>query len=94
MSCSLEPLLDSVKVARILGVEPDTLAAWRRKGYGPRWYRIGKKIRYSESDLRAWMGAQASPGPHRSECHRQAELRERIRNLPDIAGPVLGARRD
>lgn len=46
-------------MARLLGVEVETLAAWRRRGYGPRWYRIGKKVRYTESDLREWMNAQA-----------------------------------
>jgi hypothetical protein len=49
-------------VARHLGVEVETLGAWRRRGYGPRWYRIGKKIRYAESDLSAWMDAQALSG--------------------------------
>ncbi len=60
MASLIEPLLEPVRVARILGVESETLGAWRRKGYGPRWYRIGKKIKYSEADLRAWMSAQAS----------------------------------
>ena len=60
MDC-LEPLLDSGMVARILGVEVATLAVWRRRGYGPRWYRIGKKVKYTEPDLRLWMDAQASP---------------------------------
>ena len=59
MSYSLEPLLDSTRVARLLGVEVTTLAAWRRRDYGPRWYRIGKKVRYTETDLRAWMNTQA-----------------------------------
>jgi hypothetical protein len=58
---SLDPLLEPSRVALILGVEVETLATWRRKKYGPRWYRIGKKIRYSEADLRAWMNAQAHP---------------------------------
>ena len=58
MSCLLDPLLDSNRVARLLGVEVATLAAWRRRGYGPRWYRIGKKIKYTEPDLRAWMAGQ------------------------------------
>lgn len=60
MDC-LEPLLDPGRVARLLGVEVDTLGAWRRKGYGPRWYKIGKKIKYAESDLRTWMHAQTGP---------------------------------
>ncbi|MGA2186780.1 MAG: helix-turn-helix domain-containing protein [Bryobacteraceae bacterium] len=62
MSCLLEPLLETAKVARLLGVEVETLGAWRRRGYGPCWYRIGKKIKYAESDLRARMSAQASAG--------------------------------
>ena len=62
MSCLLEPLLEPAKVARLLGVEVETMGVWRRKGYGPRWYRIGKKIRYAEPDLRAWMNAQAGSG--------------------------------
>jgi hypothetical protein len=60
MSCLLQPLLDPVRVARLLGVEAETLGAWRRRGYGPRWYRIGKKIKYAEPDLRTWMSAQVS----------------------------------
>jgi len=55
----LEPLLDQVRVANLLGIEVETLGAWRRRGYGPRWYRIGKKIRYAAADIRDWMSAQA-----------------------------------
>lgn len=63
MSCLLEPLQEPAKVApRLLGVEVETLGVWRRKDYGPRWYSIGKKIRYAEPDLRAWMKAQAGSG--------------------------------
>ena len=61
-SSLLQPLLDSNKVARLLGVEVETLGAWRRKGYGPLWYRIGKNVRYTETDLRNWMIAQAQRG--------------------------------
>lgn len=55
---SFQELLDPGKVARLLGVETETLGAWRRKGYGPRWYRIGRKIKYAEADLRDWINAQ------------------------------------
>jgi len=61
-SSLLQPLLDSNKVARLLGVEVETLGAWRRKGYGPRWYRVGKNVRYTETDLRVWMNGQAQRG--------------------------------
>jgi predicted site-specific integrase-resolvase len=59
MSCLTERLMDSATVARGLGIEIATLAAWRRKGYGPNWYRIGKKIKYAEADIRSWMKSQA-----------------------------------
>ena len=60
MKClTLEPMFSPDQVARSLGVEVETLGAWRRRGYGPGWYRIGKKIKYTESELRAWMNTQA-----------------------------------
>jgi hypothetical protein len=62
MSSLLQPLLDSNKVARVLGIEVETLGSWRRKGYGPPWYRTGKNVRYTETDLRIWMKAQARCG--------------------------------
>ena len=72
MSCLTESLLDSARVARLLGVEAETLGAWRRRGYGPRWYRIGKKVKYTERDVNIWMEAQAhfsitDPGAVREE---------------------------
>jgi hypothetical protein len=80
----LAPLLEPAKVARLLGVEVETLGAWRRKGYGPRWYRIGKKIRYAELDLRVWMNAQvgsrAAADPGREQL--RASLRERSHGHP------------
>jgi predicted DNA-binding transcriptional regulator AlpA len=62
MECLIEPLLEATRVARLLGVEVETLGIWRKRGYGPRWYRIGKSIRYAEAELRAWMSAQICSG--------------------------------
>jgi hypothetical protein len=74
----LQPLLDSNRVARLLGVEVETLGAWRRKGYGPRWYRIGKNVRYAETDLRVWMNTQVQRGvstsADSSEIGRAADI--------------------
>jgi hypothetical protein len=60
MSCLTEPLLEPRRVARLLGVEVETLGVWRRRGYGPHWYRIGREIRYAEQDLQIWMSERAS----------------------------------
>lgn len=48
-------------VARLIGVEPSTLAAWRRRGVGPPWYRIeGHLVRYDRTRVIAWVERQAS----------------------------------
>jgi hypothetical protein len=60
MSSVIEPLVDPVRVARLLGIEVETLGVWRRRGFGPPWYRIGKKVKYSLPDVQTWMAAQAS----------------------------------
>jgi hypothetical protein len=61
MDSLIDPLLPSTRVARLLGIEVETLGTWRRRGYGPQWYKIGKKIQYSEIDLRSWMLGQVHP---------------------------------
>ena len=44
--------------ANFVGAKASTLRAWRVKGRGPRYYKIGGKIFYRESDLEAWIEAQ------------------------------------
>lgn len=71
-----EPLLPQSRVARLLGIEADTLGSWRRRGYGPRWYRVGKKIMYSQTDLLAWVHGQ-----ERGVAYQVSEQQ------PDTGGP-------
>lgn len=47
---------------------PGVLAQWRHYGRGPRYLKIGGRVRYRGSDLNAWIEAQtvdptASPPP-------------------------------
>ncbi|MGU3449634.1 helix-turn-helix transcriptional regulator [Methylobacterium sp. 391_Methyba4] len=42
-----------------LGSKPSTLRAWRVKGKGPRYYKIGGKVFYKDIDLETWIEAQA-----------------------------------
>jgi hypothetical protein len=43
------------KVARYLGVSPDTLRRWRREGRGPAWHKINDRdIRYDSGDVVGW----------------------------------------
>lgn len=32
-----------------------SLARWRATGEGPRFYRMGRRIRYARSDIEAWL---------------------------------------
>ncbi|MBU0778554.1 MAG: MerR family transcriptional regulator [Alphaproteobacteria bacterium] len=36
----------------------DKLAQWRHKGFGPAYYKLGRKIIYRGCDLNAWVEAQ------------------------------------
>jgi hypothetical protein len=47
------------EAATIIGVKPTTLAMWRHKGRGPRYLKIGRSCFYRESDIEAWLDAQA-----------------------------------
>lgn len=44
----------------IAGVQ--TLKKWRREGRGPRFLRIGHKIRYRASDVAEWLESRAEGG--------------------------------
>jgi predicted DNA-binding transcriptional regulator AlpA len=47
------------EAASFLGLKPSTLAAWRHQGRGPRYLKIGRSCFYLESDIEAWLDAQA-----------------------------------
>jgi predicted site-specific integrase-resolvase len=42
------------QVAERYQISPDSLKEWRYKGRGPKYIRIGKRVRYRESDLLRW----------------------------------------
>lgn len=51
----LDPLWTPRQVADYLGIPVQTLYDWRCKGQGPRAFKIGKHLRYRESDVLAWL---------------------------------------
>lgn len=53
-------LRDSTFVSEFLGVPVATLDQWAYQGKGPRFFRVGRHRRYDETELRAWLEAQAS----------------------------------
>jgi predicted DNA-binding transcriptional regulator AlpA len=46
-----DPLLTVEESAGVLRVSPHTLDKWRTYGGGPRYTRVGRRIRYRSSDL-------------------------------------------
>jgi DNA-binding transcriptional MerR regulator len=57
----MTPLLSINDVATILNVTPKTLYLWHSTGKGPRVARIGRQLRYSPEDVRAFVDAAYSP---------------------------------
>ncbi|MFE0627803.1 helix-turn-helix transcriptional regulator [Streptomyces sp. NPDC058864] len=47
--------LSPVDLADLLGVPLETVYQWRRKGTGPRGFRIGRHLRYDPEDVRRWV---------------------------------------
>ena len=53
------PTLTEKDAAKRLGVTVRTVQGWRRNGRGPRFYKIGRSVRYAEADLLAFIEAAA-----------------------------------
>ena len=41
-----------------LDVPATTLVYWRAQGFGPRWYRLGRHVRYDMADLDGFVEEQ------------------------------------
>ena len=54
-----QPPLDDAGAAEVLGCAPRTLANWRSAGRGPRFFRVGRLIRYRLEDLLSYCDARA-----------------------------------
>ena len=52
---AVEKLLRPEDVANLLGVPAKTLEMWRYRGTGPRFVKLGRLVRYVESDLDEWV---------------------------------------
>jgi excisionase family DNA binding protein len=46
--------LSEAEVAERLGVSPFTVRAWRRRGHGPRFMKMGRAVRYRPEDVDAY----------------------------------------
>ncbi len=56
----IDTLLNQKDVERITGLKPSTLEQWRLVGKGPRWIKLGRMVRYRESELHEYLNALPS----------------------------------
>ena len=51
----LSDLLTDDQVHQLTGIKPKTLANWRGQGKGPRFVKVGHRIRYRPEDIQAFI---------------------------------------
>ncbi len=52
-------LVTPAEVEAITGIPVGTLAQWRYKKIGPKFYKLGRHCRYDENELLAWIDENA-----------------------------------
>lgn len=50
-----QTFLDTIEAAEYLGLKRTTLEAWRCRGEGPKFAKLGRAVRYRQADLDAWV---------------------------------------
>ncbi|HEY9869842.1 MAG TPA: helix-turn-helix domain-containing protein [Candidatus Obscuribacterales bacterium] len=53
------PTMRTPEAAEFLGLKSTTLEHLRLRGDGPRFYKVGKLVRYAKADLDAWLKSRA-----------------------------------
>lgn len=54
----LGQLIPTEEAAKLLRQKPQTLAVWRSKGRGPRYYVVGRRVFYTPPDLADYVSKQ------------------------------------
>ena len=71
-----ETALTERQVAERLGLSVATLRAWRHRGKGPRYLRLGRSVRYLPSDVDDFVRASAVDTRSVSASDGEADLGE------------------
>ncbi len=51
--------LDEKRLAEYLDVSVRTVQGWRSRGGGPRYVKLGRRVRYARPDIEAWLERQS-----------------------------------
>lgn len=57
-----ERFLTTEDVASLFRTSPETVRWWRHVGKGPRWFKMGRRVLYAESDVQAAIRAARENG--------------------------------
>lgn len=55
-------LLNTAQAADLLGLKKNTLEIWRYQDKGPKFRKLGRLVRYAESDLLEYLDEQTRTG--------------------------------
>lgn len=55
------PMWTVEELSAKLHASPETLRTWRKRGAGPRAYKVGRHVLYAEADVRAWLDLHELP---------------------------------
>jgi hypothetical protein len=55
-------VLTEKDLAAVLQMQPQSLADWRHRGFGPRYLKLGHMIRYRPTDINAWFDVNTGGG--------------------------------
>lgn len=58
----LKTMLTTDEASQQLKMSPQTLADWRWKSKGPKFVKVGRLVRYRQSDLDQWLQRQVTGG--------------------------------
>ena len=64
------------EVAELLGLSVATLRAWRHRGKGPRFLRLGRSVRYLPADVADFVRASAVDTTSVSSSDDESEIGE------------------
>lgn len=55
---SQAPLRDEAFIAQKLECQVKTLQAWRTRGGGPKFVKVGRLVRYRDEDVAEWIASR------------------------------------
>lgn len=70
--------LTSAEAAMLLGITPETLAAWRHRGKSPKYTRTGHRtVTYDRADVEAFIAEREGTTPTLAQLARRVSVLEK-----------------